>query len=64
MVVVAVNISAVQIRPAPVVMGALRSLMGNVVVVRHKDEFVLPMLPPGGSIDDIITDVGGKNDAK
>ena len=26
-----------------------------------KDEFVLPMLPPGGSIDDIITDVGGKD---
>ena len=23
----------------------------------YKDEFVLPMLPPGGSIDDIITDV-------
>ena len=22
-----------------------------------KDEFVLPMLPPGGSVDDIITDV-------
>ncbi|MCQ2452766.1 MAG: thiamine pyrophosphate-dependent enzyme, partial [Oscillospiraceae bacterium] len=22
-----------------------------------KDEFVLPMLPPGGSMDDIITDV-------
>jgi len=22
-----------------------------------KDEFVLPMLPPGGSIDDIITDI-------
>ncbi len=27
-----------------------------------KDEFVLPMLPPGGSIDDMITDVGGKSD--
>ena len=26
-----------------------------------KDEFVLPMLPPGGSIDDIITDIGGKD---
>ncbi len=24
-----------------------------------KDEFVLPMLPPGGSMDDIITKVGG-----
>ena len=23
----------------------------------HKDEFVLPMLPPGGSIDDIITNI-------
>jgi acetolactate synthase-1/2/3 large subunit len=23
-----------------------------------KDEFVLPMLPPGGSMDDIITKVG------
>ena len=23
----------------------------------YKDEFVLPMLPPGGSVDDIITDV-------
>jgi hypothetical protein len=23
-----------------------------------KDEFVLPMLPPGGSVDDIITKVG------
>ena len=25
-----------------------------------KDEFVLPMLPPGGSIDDIITEKGEK----
>lgn len=25
-----------------------------------KDEFVLPMLPPGGSIDDIITQIGGE----
>ena len=24
-----------------------------------KDEFVLPMLPPGGSIDDIITEIRG-----
>ena len=24
-----------------------------------EDEFVLPMLPPGGSMDDIITKVGG-----
>ena len=24
-----------------------------------KDEFVLPMLPPGGSIDDIITEIHG-----
>ena len=23
-----------------------------------KDEFVLPMLPPGGSMDDIITRIG------
>ena len=39
---------------------------GPVVIDTYidKDEFVLPMLPPGGSIDDIITDVGGKNDAK
>ena len=28
-----------------------------------KDEFVLPMLPPGGSIDDIITSVGKENKA-
>ena len=27
-----------------------------------KDEFVLPMLPPGGSIDQMITDVGGESD--
>ena len=26
----------------------------------NKDEFVLPMLPPGGSIDDIITQIGGE----
>ena len=26
-----------------------------------KDEFVLPMLPPGGSIDDIIVEKGGDN---
>ena len=39
---------------------------GPVVIDTYidKDEFVLPMLPPGGSIDDIITDVGGKDDAK
>ena len=24
-----------------------------------EDEFVLPMLPPGGSIDNIITHIGG-----
>jgi acetolactate synthase-1/2/3 large subunit len=24
----------------------------------HKDEFVLPMLPPGGSIDEMIEKVG------
>ena len=24
----------------------------------EKDEFVLPMLPPGGSVDDIIVKVG------
>ena len=29
-----------------------------------KDEFVLPMLPPGGSIDDIITEKQGGNDGK
>ena len=39
---------------------------GPVVIDTYidKDEFVLPMLPPGGSIDDIITDVGGKDDVK
>ena len=39
---------------------------GPVVIDTYidKDEFVLPMLPPGGSIDDIITDVGGKEDVK
>ena len=33
---------------------------GKTVVIDtliDKDEFVLPMLPPGGSIDDIITNV-------
>ena len=39
---------------------------GPVVIDTYidKDEFVLPMLPPGGSIDDIITDVGGKENVK
>ncbi len=39
---------------------------GPVVIDTYvdKDEFVLPMLPPGGSIDDIITDVGGKDNAE
>ena len=35
---------------------------GNTVLIEaliDKDEFVLPMLPPGGSIDDIITSVDG-----
>ena len=39
--------------------------LGDVVVIDtliDKDEFVLPMLPPGGSIDDIITKVGGEKD--
>ena len=27
-----------------------------------RDEFVLPMLPPGGSMDDIITKVGGEDE--
>ncbi len=30
-------------------------------VMIDKDEFVLPMLPPGGSIDDIITVIEGEN---
>ena len=33
---------------------------GEVTVIDtliDKDEFVLPMLPPGGSIDDIITEI-------
>ena len=30
----------------------------------YKDEFVLPMLPPGGSVDDIITKIEEKNDGK
>ena len=36
--------------------------LGKTVVIDtliDKDEFVLPMLPPGGSIDDIITVIGG-----
>ena len=39
---------------------------GPVVIDTYvdKDEFVLPMLPPGGSIDDIITDVGGKDNGE
>lgn len=37
---------------------AVRSNMPTVIDVRiDKDEFVLPMLPPGGAIDDIITRV-------
>ena len=37
------------------------SYNGTFVVNCHidKDEFVLPMLPPGGSMDDIITKAGG-----
>ena len=42
------------------------TINGPVVIDTYidKDEFVLPMLPPGGSIDDIITDIGGKDDGK
>ncbi len=42
------------------------SINGPVVIDTYidKDEFVLPMLPPGGSIDDIITEVGGNDDGK
>ena len=41
-------------------------IQGPVVIDTYidKDEFVLPMLPPGGSIDDIITDVGDKDNGK
>ena len=39
------------------------TLNGPVVIdtLIDKDEFVLPMLPPGGSIDDIIVEKGGDN---
>ena len=39
---------------------------GPVVIDTYidKDEFVLPMLPPGGSIDDIITEKGGEDNGK
>ena len=30
----------------------------------YKDEFVLPMLPPGGSVDDIITNIEEGNDGE
>ena len=42
------------------------TINGPVVIDTYidKDEFVLPMLPPGGSIDDIITNVGGKDDGE
>ena len=42
------------------------TINGPVVIDTYidKDEFVLPMLPPGGSIDDIITDVGGKDNGE
>ncbi|MBQ7761224.1 MAG: biosynthetic-type acetolactate synthase large subunit [Clostridia bacterium] len=38
------------------------TINGPVVIDTYidKDEFVLPMLPPGGSIDDIIVKVGGE----
>jgi acetolactate synthase-1/2/3 large subunit len=37
---------------------ALQSEKPTVIDVRiDKDEFVLPMLPPGGAIDDIITKI-------
>ncbi len=32
--------------------------------VIDKDEFVLPMLPPGGSVDEIITEIERKDDVK
>ena len=39
------------------------AINGPVVIdtLIDKDEFVLPMLPPGGSIDDIIVEKGGDN---
>ena len=39
------------------------TINGPVVIdtLVDKDEFVLPMLPPGGSIDDIIVEKGGDN---
>ncbi len=39
------------------------SINGPVVIDTYidKDEFVLPMLPPGGSIDDIIVKIGGED---
>ncbi len=39
------------------------AINGPVVIDTYidKDEFVLPMLPPGGSIDDIIVKVGGED---
>lgn len=39
------------------------TINGPVVIdtLIDKDEFVLPMLPPGGSIDDIIVEKGGDN---
>ena len=39
------------------------TINGPVVIDTYidKDEFVLPMLPPGGSIDDIIVKVGGED---
>ena len=38
------------------------TIQGPVLIDTYidKDEFVLPMLPPGGSIDDIITEKEGK----
>jgi acetolactate synthase-1/2/3 large subunit len=35
------------------------TINGPVIIDAYidKDEFVLPMLPPGGSVDDIITDI-------
>ena len=41
--------------------------LGQTVVIDtyiDKDEFVLPMLPPGGSIDDIITNIELKEDGE
>ena len=47
---------------------AMIALLQNEFVEKKKyidkDEFVLPMLPPGGSIDDIITKIGEEKNGK